>query len=510
MTWMLPFLALGMLAGSPLITESRPAWATEPAPEPGPEGAGFARVPIRLDPRQRQLIGLTYGTVERRPAEKVIHTVGRFEYDERKVAEVTLKVGGWIHELFADYTGQPVRRGQPLLSIYSPDLFTAQQEYLLALDTRAQLRESHVPGARESADALVRASRQRLRLWDLSEQQVRALEESREPKLYQTILSPISGVVIEKTALLGHAVQPGMTLYKIADLSTIWVYADLYEYELPLVREGQEARIRTAYYPQELRARVGYVYPYLDPKTRTARVRFEVANTDGQPLRPDMYGNVEITVPLGERLVVPETAILDSGRRQVVFIDAGDGLLTPREVRLGQRLEDQVEVLEGLAPGQRVVTSANFLVDSESKLQAAESMMGMMGALGMGGVKMETARPMTEMAPGAGPGPEEKQVGELRVAVLPAKEPATVGKNAIRVRVRDATGNPVTGATVSFTYTMDMPGMTIEEARAREVEAGVYEASTNFTMGGPWSLVVQVERPGKPPLREKFTVRVST
>ena len=493
-----------------LVVAGAPAGAQGPHAGHVHGGAGSEHVAIRLDPAQRQAIGLTYGVVERRPVEKVIRTVGRFDYDERKLAEVTLKVGGWIQDLFADYTGKPVRRGDPLFSLYSPDLFTAEQEYLLALETRSRLADSRVPGARESANSLARVARERLRLWDLDDRQIRALEEARKPELYVKIHSPTEGVVVEKNALRGQAVQPGMTLYKIADLSTIWVYADVYEYELPVVHEGLEARITTAYTPGEaFTARVAYVYPTLDPKTRTGRVRFELANPERQPLRPDMYGDVEMHVDLGERLVVPETAILDSGRRQLAFVDGGDGRLEPREVRLGQRFEGAVEVLEGLAAGERVVTSANFLVDSESRLQAAESMMGMMGALGMGGVKMETARPM-EMGGGGGGGPEEKQVGDLRVAVSPAREPTGLGENTLHVRVRDATGAPVVGARVSFTYTMDMPGMAIEEAAARDLGDGVYEGSARFTMGGPWSVVVQVERPGKPPVREKFTLRVAS
>ena len=435
--------------------------------------------------------------------------MGRLDYDERKLAEVTLKVEGYIGDLFVDYTGKPVRKGDPLFTIYSPELVTAQEEYLLAHETLGRLGGSNVPSALDSARSLVRASRERVRLWDLADQQVRALEESRKPELYQTIYSPISGVVIEKMAFKGHRTEPGMPLYKIADLSTVWVYADIYEYELPFVQVGQEARITLAYYPaEEWTARLTYVYPSIDPKTRTAKVRFELPNSGKHQLLPEMYGNVELHVPAGERVAVPETAVLDSGRRQVVFVASTDGQLVPRDVKLGSRFDDYVEVLEGLSPGERVVTSANFLVDSESKLQAAESMMGMMGAIGMGDWKMESARPM-EMGGQAGPGQEERRVGDLMVAVSVGAGPAKVGENAIRVHVRDASGAPVKGAAVSFSYTMDMPGMSIEQARAQERGDGMYEGSARFTMAGPWGLVVEIERPGKPPAREKFTLRVS-
>jgi len=469
---------------------------------------GFARAPIRLDRGQQQAIGVTYGDVARRPVEQVIRTGARLDYDERKLAEVTLKVDGYIGDVFADYTGKAVRKGDPLFTIYSPELVTAQEEYLLARETVGRLRTSNVPEALDGARSLLRASRERLRLWDLTDQQVRALEEGRKRALYQTIQSPISGVVIEKMAFKGHRVEPGMPLYKIADLSTIWVYADVYEYELPFVGVGQEARITLPYYPAEAwTARVIYIHPAIDPKTRTAKVRFELANAGKQQLLPEMYGSVELHVPAGERLTVPASAVLDSGRRQVAFVAQGDGQLVPRDVKLGSRFADDVEVLDGLAAGERVVTSANFLVDSESKLQAAESMMGMMGAIGMGDWKMESARPM-EMGGQGGAG-EEKRVGDLIVGVAVAAEPATVGTNAIRVRVRDASGAAVSGAAVSFSYTMDMPGMTIEQARAEERGGGIYEASARFTMAGPWGLVVEIDRPGKPALREKFTVRVS-
>jgi membrane fusion protein, copper/silver efflux system len=469
-----------------------------------------SRAPIRLDPAQQQALGLTWGTVERRPVEKVIRTVGRVDFDERRLALVTLKVGGFIETLHANYTGQTLRKGDPLFTLYSPELLTAQREYLLARETERRLRGSTLDEARASAAALVRASRERLRLWDLSPQQMRALDESGQAKHDLTIASPIAGVVIEKTVVAGQRVEPGAVLYRIADLSTVWVWGDVHEPDLPLVRVGQEAMLTfTADPGQRFAAHVAWVAPVLDAKTRTAQIRFELPNASDSPLRPGMYGNLELHAPLGERLVVPASAVLDSGRRQIVFADGGDGRLVPREVHVGVRFEDAVEVLDGVAAGERVVTSANFLIDSESRLRAAESMIGMMGSLGMGGVDMGGARPM-EMAGGEAAAGEEKRVGDLRIVVAPARGSATVGENAIRVRIADTTGAPVKGAAVRFSYTMDMPGMTIEETPAREVEDGAYEGAARFTMGGPWSLVVQVERPGKPPVREKFTLRVQS
>jgi Cu(I)/Ag(I) efflux system membrane fusion protein len=502
--------------------------AGAPAADEGGEGG---RAAIRLDARERQLAGLTYGTAERRSLEKIIRTVGRFDVDERKLTAVTLKVGGYVEDLFVDYTGKPVRKGDPLFSIYSPDLVSAEQEYLVARETKKALANTKVPSAAESAASLLRASRERLLLWGLSEPQIRAIEEAGKPSLYQTVASPATGVVLEKMIIVGQSVQAGMTLYRIADLSTIWVYGDVYEYELPFVKVGQQADIRLSYVPDRIfHARVAYVYPTLDAKTRTAKIRFELENRD-LFLRPEMFGSVELRVPLGERLVVPKTAVVDSGRRQLVFLSTGDGRLTPREVVLGDRVDDYVEIRSGLVEGERVVTSANFLVDSESQLQGAESMMGMMGAIGMGDWKMESAKPMsmgggesmegmkmagappaqTGASPGPGPGAsaDEKQVGDLKVAVFPATDAAKVGTSAIRVSVRDASGAPVKEATVRLDYTMDMPGTTVETLEAKPVADGIFEAMTRFTMGGPWSMVVQIDRPGKSSVRAKFVVRVA-
>jgi len=487
------------------------------------QGEEPSRAAIQLDARQRQTIGLTYGVVERRAIDKTVRTVGRFDYDERKLAAVSLKVSGYVDKLFVDYTGKAVRKGDPLFTIYSPELMSAEQEYLLALRNEKELAKSSIPSAAAAATSLAHASRQRLLLWDLGEHQIHELEQSGKPTLRQTIRSPASGVVLEKMVVAGQSVQAGMTLYKIADLSTIWVYGDVYEYELPFVKLGQPAEIRLSYAPDRVfDAKVAYLYPTLDPKARTLKIRFELRNSPDQFLRPEMYGDVTLRAALGERLVVPKTALLDSGRRQIVFVAAGEGRLEPRDVQVGDRVDDFVEIKKGLSAGERIVTSANFLVDSESQLQGAESMMGMMGAIGMGDWQMESAKPMsmggggTQRSSATEPtqlpraaGGQEKQVGDLLVTVYPATDTAKVGESAIRVRLRDANGVAVRQAKVSFQYTMDMPGMSIASAEAKELGDGVYEGRATFSMGGPWSVVVQIDRPGKPSVREKFTVRVA-
>jgi RND family efflux transporter, MFP subunit len=492
--------------------------AVKAAPEEAqPESRGASspvaprQGPVQLSPVQRQLIGVTYGTVAKKPLTKVIRTVGRVEYDERRLAEVTLKIAGWIHDLFVNYTGKRVQQGQPLLTIYSPDLVSAQEEYLLALRTRERLKDTRVPGALESAESLVKASRNRLLLWDLTPTQIRALEESGKPQLYQTIYSPITGYAIEKMALKGHRVEPGMPLYKIADLSTVWVHADIYEYELPFIQEGQEATITLTYYPGAVwGGTIDYIYPYLDTQTRTNKVRFVVPNPEHK-FKPGMYANMELKLNLGERLSVPESAVLHSGVRKLVFIDRGQGLLEPREVTLGTQTEGYWEVLSGLKEGERIARSGNFLIDSESKLAAAESMMAMMGQIGMGDWKMESAQPM-EMEGGMGAVArlQEKTTGELKLRIRTEPEPAKVGDNTLRIEVKDARGQPITNATLTLEYTMDMVGMMIDKAPASHTKEGVYEARVRFTMAGPWGVTVSIQRPRQAEVRARFTVNASS
>jgi len=472
------------------------------------DGAPTTQATIRLSPAQRQMIGITSTTVEQTTLKKTIRAVARVDFDERRLTEVTFKIGGWVQDLFVDYTGRRVRKGEPLLTLYSPDLVTSQEEYLLALRTRDQLAQSSLPEARNGSQGLVDAARRRLLLWDLTLQQLTALEERGAPQTYLTLSAPTSGIVVEKMAVKGMRVEPGMKLYRIADLSTVWLYADIYEYEVPLVREGQTVTIALSYYPGEtFSGKITYIYPYLDTQTRTNKVRLEFANPQGK-LKPGMYANSEIEINLGSTLTVPESAVLQSGLRQLVFVDQGQGVFTPRDVKLGVKADSRFVVLDGLTAGERVVTSGNFLLDSESKLQSATSMMGMMGAIGMGDWKMESARPMEMGTQTAQAKPAEKKVGSLAVTVSTAPDPAKLGENTLRVQVKDSTGKPVTDATVSLDYTMDMPGMLIDKADAKHTGGGVYEAPVRFAMAGPWGVTVSIRRPGQAEMRERFTVSV--
>jgi membrane fusion protein, copper/silver efflux system len=339
---------------------------------------------VTVLPERLQTIGVKYEQVVRRPLEKIIRTVGRVAVDERRLAKVTIKFHGWIERLFVSATGDHVNKGQALFTIYSPDLVASQEEYLLALQGRKQLGESEFPEVARSSHELLEATRHRLHLWDISEEHIRNLERTKQVSKALPIHSPISGTVIRKEIVQGVHVEPGAELYTIADLSRIWILADIYEYELSFVKVGQPASVSLSYGPGTvLTGRVGFIYPTLDPKTRTAKVRFELGNPL-EKLKPDMYANVELRVNMGTRLAIPQEAIIESGQKQVVFLHLGGGKLEPRQIRTGLKTGELTEVLAGLKEGEHIVTSANFLIDSESRLKSAVESMG-----GMPGMRMK-------------------------------------------------------------------------------------------------------------------------
>jgi len=314
---------------------------------------------ISMDARRRQLIGVTIGVAEEKQLVQTIRAAGRVAYDETRLTDITLKFNGWIGKMHADFLGAPVTKGQPLFSIYSPELLSAQQEYLETLRRR---KDKH--------DTLLVAARRRLALWDISPAQIRQLEKRGRPVEYLPILSPANGTVIEKKIVEGSAVKSGQKLLRIADLSTVWIEGEIYEYEIPQVRAGMAAEVVLPDLAgKTLPGKVAYVYPYLEGDTRTAKVRVELDNHEGV-LKPDMYAHVHLNIDLGKRLVVPEGAVLYAGESRVVFIDLGNGRLQPRKIKTGLRNADYIEVLEGLSPGDPVVTSGNFLIAAESKLKA--------------------------------------------------------------------------------------------------------------------------------------------
>jgi len=323
---------------------------------------------VIVDEARRQTIGVETTTATRRALSGTLRAVGRVTFDETRLTDVTVKIGGYVEEIYVDQPGQAVRRGQPLFALYSPELYAAQQELITAL---ASQRAAEGTTAPDRADYLVRSARQRLRLWDLAPAVIDRVAASGEPIERLPILSPASGHVVEKNVVAGTAVEPGMKLYRIAGLDRVWVEAEVYESELPRVAVGQPAAVTLPSMPgKTFRGRVAFVYPYLDGDSRTGRVRIALANPDGV-LKPDMYANVELATSLGEALVVPESAVLRTGPRSFVFVDLGEGRLKPQRVETGVEQGEWVEIVSGLDEGDIVVSSGNFLVAAESRLRSA-------------------------------------------------------------------------------------------------------------------------------------------
>ncbi|MBI5521398.1 MAG: efflux RND transporter periplasmic adaptor subunit [Desulfarculus sp.] len=346
--------------------------AAAPSPQPGPAAPAAAGL-IQVPPERQRLIGLKTSQAQMVSMEKTIRATGKVDYDERRLVTVSPKIGGWIEELYVDFTGRQVKKGEPLLTIFSPDLLAAQEEYLLALRAREQLAKSGFAEVRDSGQALAQAARRRLKLLDISDGQIKALEQSGQAQRTLTLHAPYGGVVLERQAYKGMSIMPGQALFKLADLSVVWVSADVYEADLPQVRPGLWAVVSLPNLPEgDMRGKVVYINPFLDPKTRTGRVRLELANPQGL-LKPEMYAQVQIYLDLGERLAIPESALVDTGARQMVFVAQGEGAFEAREVRAGLRAGEYVEVLGGLKAGERVVTSAGFLIDSEARFKEAVS-----------------------------------------------------------------------------------------------------------------------------------------
>ncbi len=334
----------------------------------GREVEGYAEMTIPAE--RQQLIGVKKERVRRKRLWHPIRAVGSVEVDETKHVIVTTKFGGWIEDLLVNYTGKFVEKGQILATIYSPDLVSTQEEYLLALKSLEQAQGE--PGKETVAlERMVNGTKERLRLWDISEEQIKALETARTPTKTLTIASPIKGYVIEKEAVKGKSIMPGEPLYHLADLSTVWVLAEVYEYEMAHVQEGAKAEVELSYFPGRVfQGTVTYVYPTVNMMTRTTKVRIELPNPDGQ-FRPGMFAKVRLLADMGMRLTIPEEAVMDTGTRQIVFVEKKAGVFEPREVRLGMKVERDYEVQAGVSDGETVVTSANFLLDSESRIRAA-------------------------------------------------------------------------------------------------------------------------------------------
>jgi Cu(I)/Ag(I) efflux system membrane fusion protein len=537
---------------APAGEKSMEAMAGMPGMSAAPPGA------VAIPAVARQLIGVRSATAAYTTLTQEIRTVGTVGYDERGLTQVTLRISGWIREVFVDSIGRPVHKGEPLFTFYSPDLLATQDEYLLALRAQAQLATSPLDEAKANAASLVASARERLRLWDLTDAQITALKRRGKAEPVLTVYAPSSGIVLKREALPGKYVEPGTTLYEVADLSTVWISADIYESEVTAVKLDQPISVSFVAYPGEtFRGNMAYIYPSLNAEARTVRVRFELPNP-GLKLKPGMYGNVTLQTDAVKALVVPKEAVLETGLRQLVFRDRGQGRYEQALVKLGRRNQDNVEVMEGLKEGDRIVTSANFLLDAESKLTSTSSMQAMMGRVGMGDWQMRGAyegkmEGMEGMDMGKGgvsappgregetgdmkgmqmgdmkgmkgmqgmgemkgmegtKGPsvtEPRQAAGLSVTLKTSPEKPTAGSVLLKLKLNDQAGKPVTNAQVLLVYTMPMPGMTDSKVSARHTKDGLYEGTVLFGMGGTWVVTVNVTVPGRPPIAEKFQFSVA-
>ncbi|HEY6007123.1 MAG TPA: efflux RND transporter periplasmic adaptor subunit [Geobacteraceae bacterium] len=340
---------------------------------------------VSLSPTQMVMANVATVKVDRMPLAKEIAAVGIVQYDQARQAKVTAWVAGRIDRLHVNTVGSYVSKGKPVAEVYSPDLVSAQQEYLLALKSREQLKNSSIQSISQGGEGLVSSARQRLKLMGVKDEQIAALEKAGQPNIRLPVYTPLSGIVIEKMVLEGQYVNVGDPLFNIADLSSVWVEVEVYEADFAAVRVGQQVEIVSQSYPgRTFTGRVAFVYPFLDPKTRTVKVRVELANP-GLKLKPDMFVNATIKVPLGASLVVPVAAVMDTGKRQVVWVEMKPGMFEPRDVKVGVRSGDNVQILSGLLRGDKVAASGGYLIDSEAQLKGG----GGGGHAGHEGMKME-------------------------------------------------------------------------------------------------------------------------
>lgn len=356
---------------------------------------------IRVSPEKQQVIGVKFGEVTSGAGIHSFRSVGKVTMDETRFSKVQTRIEGWIEKVYVDFTGKSVDKGQPLLTLYSPEMLASQQEYLLAIRGREIMKESPLAGSQQQGDSLLAAARKRLELFSLSEAQIEEITRTQKPLTNITIYSPITGYVKMRNAFPKQRITPETELYTIVDLSKVWIMADVFESEASMIQVGMPARMTLSYGGgRKINGRVSYIQPEVDPTTRTLKVRIEADNPD-MTLKPDMFVDVEFSVAMSARMTVPAAAVLDTGLRKTVFVDRGNGYIEPRQVETGERIGDRVEIIRGLSAKERIVTSGNFLIDSESQLKSSTA--------GMAGHQHGASTPKpTTSAPGPSAG-EHKQ-----------------------------------------------------------------------------------------------------
>ncbi|MDR3579918.1 MAG: efflux RND transporter periplasmic adaptor subunit [Oryzomonas sp.] len=384
------------ICGMELIKKLNDAQTAAPqTPEQKQQAAMLGHV--ALSPTQRVMANVATAEARQEDLNREINAVGIVQYDQSRQAKVTAWIAGRIDKLHVSAVGDYVGRNRPVAEVYSPDLLASQQEYLLAIKSREQLKDSPIPSIAQNGEGLVQSAKQRLMLFGVKESQIAQLEKAGKPNIRLPIYTPLSGVVIEKMVQQGQYVNTGDVLFNIADLSRVWVEIEVYENEFPNIRIGQRVEIQSQSFPgKPFSGRIAFIYPFLDPKTRTVKARVEMANP-GLKLKPDMFVRASVKVALGKTIVVPVTAVMDTGKRQVAWVETSPGMFEPRDVQLGQRTDDRVQVLSGLKPGDKVAVSGAYLIDSESQLKGGG------GHENMPGMKMDGQKP----APAA-PAPAKK------------------------------------------------------------------------------------------------------
>ncbi len=439
-------------------------------------------VPVQISSQRLQSIGVKTGEVERKLVADEIRTTGSVAVDERRLAYVQVRFSGYIQKVFADATYQYVREGQPLFTIYSPDLVATEREYLVAKQNQQQVARSTVPGVASSAASLLDAAAERLKQWGVPQKEIARLESTGQVQQDLEVESPVSGYITERNALPNLTVQPETHLYTVADLSTVWVLAEVFQNDLGRIKVGDPATLTVNTYPGRVfEGRVNFIYPQVDMMTRTARARLIFSNS-GLKLSPGMFVNVSLKVPMGSQIVIPATGVLQSGTREIAFVERSDGYLEPREVQLGSRVGHDFIVLKGLKAGEQIVTSANFLIDSESQLQAA------LGSF-------------VPPPPGAGAA-SAMNAPQAKVELSSDPNPPHKGSNVFRVKLTDANGAPISGAEGSVTLFMPaMPAMGMAAMRTpvtlSDKGNGLYEGSGQLESGGTWQVTIVAKKNGQ-------------
>src|SRR5216683_23160 len=453
--------------------------------------------PFQLTPQRMQSIGVVIGKVESKPVNTELRFYGNVQVDERRQAYVQTRFAGWIRKVYADATGNFIGKGQPLFTIYSPDLVATEQEYLIAKKNADTLQRSNVSGVASGASTLFGAAKERLLQWEVSPGEIEKLDQGGKPITDLTINSPVSGYITQKNALPNMYVQPETMLYTVADLSDVWVLAQVFQSDAGKIKPGDPAEVTVDAYPGRVFiGRVDYILPQLDMNTRTLPVRLVFANP-GLKLRPGMYVDVRAKLPMGRQLVVPASAAFHSGTKNLVFVYRGEGNIEPREVELGPQVGDELVVTKGIKAQEQIVTSANFLIDSEAQLQAA-------------------AGAFIPPPPGAGQAASMnapvQQQAIMELTTDP--DPPHKGSNIVRVKLTGQDGKPITGANVTVTFFMAaMPAMGMASMKtvinAGDKGGGMYEGKGDLGSGGTWQVTVRAQQNGQTIANKQLTLNAT-